>query len=112
MITRYELRIGNLVHPDNTNDVVRIIPEDFKNTEHLNPIPLTEDWLIRFGFTKDYYLKTRVIYIWGRLKFEIVTDKTSIFLDDELFCHIDSNVHTLQNWWFANLGEELTLKEE
>ena len=111
-----ELRIGNLVKQgqvgalDNlqawtfTDGVV--LPVDYKE---LTPIPLTEEWLVRFGFEKSAFN-------------ENVYSNKSIILDKRklgwLLCdnsidnlkHIE-HVHQLQNLYFALTGEELTLNE-
>jgi hypothetical protein len=75
----------------------------------LTPIPLTEEWLVRFGFEKSAFN-------------ENVYSNKSIILDKRklgwLLCdnsidnlkHIE-HVHQLQNLYFALTGEELTLNE-
>jgi hypothetical protein len=76
---------------------------------NLNPIPLTEEWLVRFGFEKSAFN-------------ENVYSNKSIILDKRklgwLLCdnsidnlkHIE-HVHQLQNLYFALTQEELTLNE-
>ena len=74
------------------------------------PIPLTEEWLLKFGFVSNpyqdiYYIKN------GDNSFVIDINKTRGKL--ELFWkHIDLKyVHQLQNLYFALTGEELTIKQ-
>ena len=67
-----------------------------------SPIPLTEEWLLRFGFEND-----PSDYQW------IFKDKFCIdyFQDEEGFWFLPSNriytVHQLQNLYHALYGEEL-----
>ena len=119
-----ELRIGNLIEyriQDDLDDrkdwweVSKIDATDLcileSNIDYdFRPIPLTEEWLLKFGFEKqhneddfDYWFKKG-------------------FCDDifwehsEGFCHNLNYggeikyVHQLQNLYFALTGEELVLK--
>jgi len=110
-----ELRIGNYVYPfDDINlvdekiifrDFVKVSVKDLSDTNHLYPIPITEEWLLKFGFKKHkawddsfYYLKSDV----------------DIFEYLSGFEHNDFHikyVHQLQNLYFALTGEELKFKE-
>lgn len=69
------------------------------------PIPLTEDWLERFGFRKSH-----------RGKFEHDNLPYDIYGGTGLYMHgvkpEIKHVHQLQNLYFALTGEELTLKTE
>lgn len=122
MINANELRIGNIIRDE--HGTVHIIDKyDFIeeltiygfNFEKCNPIPLTEEWLLKFGFeNKNEY-------------FDIVTysNEICISLKDEefsLYIRIDEDsyysfewtkinfVHQLQNLYFALTGKELELK--
>lgn len=125
-----ELRIGNLVSHDGiTREVTEIGTKEmregicgyvrFKNIgtwlEHnqknlVHPIPLTEKWLLRFGFKEfpiqsethpwsDWELDDFVIsmpyfsFVWGDTETEI------------------KYVHQLQNLYHALTGQELKIKE-
>ena len=122
MIQPQELRIGNYIFYKNEIFEVDAISKSHtyllkgknivKTTpECLNPIPLTEKILLKFGFEKqhneddfDYWFKKG-------------------FCDDILwehsegFCHSLNYggdikyVHQLQNLYFALTGEELTFKK-
>jgi len=116
-----ELRIGNLVWTKSTatsinqnNEVLTIVcMVRVEDCEEYIPIPLTENYLLRFGFklmNPDYWIKDEP-YI-------------RFYLDNnnELHCSIgdDENgflynkikfIHQLQNLYFALTGEELTLNE-
>jgi hypothetical protein len=116
-----ELRIGNLVSRlDLGNGSVRfetvlgigekvITTGSLKvvcNYEDLTPIPLTEEWLIEFGFKcKSYgYGKDE----WKQWKFNgySLNGFTCIMSGVEL-----KHVNQLQNLYFALTSEELTIKE-
>lgn len=73
------------------------------------PIPLTEDWLLKFGFV--FKLTGNEVYdqIWE-------FDQFKIWQHDEGFCHSFHHggdldyVHQIQTLYFALTGEELTIK--
>ena len=77
--------------------------------EDFEGIPLTEEWLIRFGFEKTSYFKD-----WGMRYFK---KGICIYLEDgefrfyyqtnRAFTSYDS-VHEIQNLYFSLTGEELT----
>lgn len=112
-----ELRLGNLVSNMNPrhNDSILTIESIGDNHEvnvfyrkyllsELEPIPLTEEWLFKFGFKPEYSH-------WWNGDFTI--DKSAI--GGYFLCDIDIHVaikyvHQLQNLYFALTGEELTLK--
>ncbi len=77
---------------------------------HIEPIPLTEEWLLKFGFKQkklDSYFDTTK---WSDGK-NIITVNTDLFVTMESTFHKRAEyVHTLQNLYFALTGEELTIK--
>lgn len=121
-----ELRIGNLVtvggfgigkimginleHPANGNCLVFKFTDgtyatvDFENAKQ---IPLTEEWLLKFGFEKD-----------NKWIFHIKLMKGYINING-VFCLFEYKenhqniiyVHQLQNLYFALTGNELELKK-
>jgi hypothetical protein len=123
MIQEHELRIGNLVLiPYNKSNKKEgfyqariekigefgsyIKPEDYE------PILLTEEWLLKFGFKKtewdnsnSYSLKTDeddysiVIYSNGNVEIE------------GIFIRKLDYIHELQNFYWGLKSKELTLKE-
>jgi len=118
-MTANELRIGNLV--DLGNRIAKVIEinhlacvvvdleetqdtiEDYDRTK---PIPLTEEWLLKFGFKRN----GKKLTFW---KIDLVEDEEGIFSFDESRIYIDVKyVHQLQNLYFALTGEELTFKSE
>lgn len=101
-----ELRIGNYVK-DPYSETIRLISVE-KDASMLRPIPLTEEWLERFGFydgrkriVNDSFLqlteKRRVSYTY---RIETGADISHAW-------HLE-HVHQLQNLYFALTGEELT----
>ena len=127
-----ELRIGNYVkdmdydyvtiagiHPESTNELTVCINDCdvgdrlFKDVEG---IPLTEEWLIKFGFKQGNSMN----FYWNKL----IRDNINISIDPDdgevWVCDIFDNesiilteikyVHQLQNLYFALTGKELTIK--
>ena len=86
--------------------------EDFGQfIKYIEPIPLTEEWLLKFGFENCgyYYNKNDIrIYFVHEREFEGFVFEYGMA---ESFCKIRF-VHNLQNLYFALTGEELTLNEK
>ena len=113
-----ELRINNLIAVKGF--CVKVSKETFKHIEdgkvlEAEPIPLTEEWLIKFGFEKsiDEYWTIDGSSLWWLLsKSKNVGIK---LMDNEVFGVMNrykiEYVHQLQNLYFALTGKELTIKE-
>jgi hypothetical protein len=105
-----ELRIGNFVEIDQyPNDRVIIQIENGTNIDqcgklNASPIPLTEEWLLKFGFISNPYQDR---YEKGTIHIECDKTKGETYLWIENMPHIKYN-HQLQNLYFALTGEELT----
>ena len=108
-----ELRIGNYILFGVINEPIKITGGiDEKNTtiQMAKPIPLTEEWLLKFGFVKDgdsdtYNLCTEEyneMCIEGYLQSEMNVMDINVTL---------KHVHQLQNLYFALTGKELTIKQ-
>lgn len=71
-------------------------------------IPLTEEWLLRFGFNNHGYENL----CWSLDKVTIygTEDTFGIRINDEIAVDF-YYVHQLQNFYFAITGEELTIKQ-
>jgi hypothetical protein len=81
------------------------------NLEEVKPIPLTEEWLFKFGFKFDGHCswwKNELI----ELTIDIGEDEYSVFNDNGDYITLKGikYVHQLQNLYFAIKGEELTIK--
>ena len=81
----------------------------------IKPIPLTEEWLLKFGWGADSDFDNTYINNVG-LKNEVMfydTDNKVFLIETERdtieLSHI-KHVHQLQNLYFALTGEELTIK--
>jgi hypothetical protein len=78
----------------------------------IEPIPLTEEWLVKFGFFEKYKSTSNR---WNIKWFEIhdIEDDNGYLEGRFMYdfrLHIQ-HVHNLQNLYFALTGEELTLKQ-
>jgi hypothetical protein len=100
-----ELRIGNYVYFED-----KLLKFDFEmgwNFDYIKPIPLTEEWLLKFGFEKD-----GIYYENAHLQLSKMTSKNGYDcyctdLDFSIFMTELKHVHQLQNLYFALTNEEL-----
>lgn len=71
--------------------------------EFVEPIPLTEEWLLKFGFKKRYkaFAKGDFTFI----------ENSGMAYKLSIVDNMPKYVHQLQNLYFALTGEELTLSE-
>lgn len=108
-----ELRIGNWVNPDKPYQIdANSFQNAFNSEFDQDGIPLTEEWLLKFGFsdtnTGGYEIKIEdsiCIRIFGN---DItILDKfwESVEIDIKL-----QYIHQLQNLYFALTNAELTIK--
>ena len=119
-----ELRIGNLIkytdYPNLKDDllgkVICVTGGDISfmsdcNVAYLEPIKLTEDLLIKFGFNKDGRVIKTYAMIGNEINFKILVNT-----ENEFYFYPSvaikwsvrlKYVHQLQNLYFALTGEEL-----
>jgi hypothetical protein len=106
-----ELRIGNYVNDrfdaevtvcDITHGGINLnYGYSTISIDELKPIPLTEEWLLRFGFDKPF--KTVGDFErWQKGEFRLLNGKLLPLSNVEI-----QHVHQLQNLYFALTGEEL-----
>lgn len=122
-----ELRIGSLLNYQTAEGEIlttiidwqylKWLSEDYGgfNLVH-SPIPLTEDWLLKLGFTEYHYSDD----IWGWVfnyfgyinEYQIRIHNSFIEYQENpiLLNKSIEYVHQLQNLYFALTGEELTIK--
>ena len=116
MIQANELRVGNLLNYQTAEGDVISLPTDFNaikwatedekgfNLVH-SPIPLTEEWLVKFGFDSLYISKNGFSFIFEKIGSDFICH-----IEDAIILEIQY-VHTLQNLCFSLTGQELTLKK-
>lgn len=119
-MTANELRIGNYVKREAQPFGFKIDAYSFPNIENpkhdYQPIALTEEWLIKFGFKEGIYERFK-IHLFKHDKTAYVKflflDPTSGENEYKTLCMWNKikYVHQLQNLYFALTGEELTLKQ-
>lgn len=120
--------VTGIIPPSPTEDkrwdgkwVIEINPPDIFNVtlDELEPIPITEEWLLKFGFEKKitqtsfinlvhFENKNCWIYlIKDGFEFELITGN-----ERHNLCKTYKYVHQLQNLYFALTGEELIFKQD
>ncbi len=75
-------------------------------SNNISPIPLTEEWLLRFGIEKMHdgnYWNKKLCIRKDRNEFYALYEQGRIYIQ---------HVHQLQNLYFALTGEELTYERE
>ena len=129
-----ELRLGSLFDYKQCIYAANVIRDNFVYGKNVNgfapgefpidkikPIPLTEEWLLRFGFEKDEYAKDfRLGKYWVENRYFDSYEKSMFLFGCYQFnkIYITSNVnvlkyvHELQNLYFALTGEELTIQKQ
>jgi hypothetical protein len=104
-----ELRIGNLIQEgkveqiDNSIDEVYYSGDGYYQSNYccnLNPIPLTEEWLLKFGFEKSskHIFKKDGFLISLDIVFEVFLGNIVVEI---------KYVHQLQNLFYCLSGKEL-----
>lgn len=93
-----ELRVGNLVTKNDEIFVVDFIT--IQMAHNYNPIPLTEEWLFRAGYTENDLSQGKIIY--GAKGGFIITALSN----KEIFF-----VHKLQNLHYELKDAELIIKQ-
>jgi len=125
-----ELRIGNLLMELTSDDVFEVSDRFFAmlnvNLECSMPIPLTEEWLLKFGFEKNDNFWYDLIYFTDCditsedmcISYNLYSGRFSVIdadcLNEDLKYPVYltkriKHVHQLQNIYFVLTGEELTL---
>ena len=118
-----ELRVNNLVLTGGNEQYVVSIDIDDPQDPRINdcqeiayqPIPLTEEWLVRFGYsdTNDEMYNVNIWMLGDDIHVSPVVSSTGIhglLIYGYLKYFEDVYVHQLQNLYFALTGEELTTK--
>jgi len=106
MINPAELRFGNWINEQGLELQVGLIQNNlFENSD---PIPLTEEWLLKFGFDFEieYYVSV-LSYDFGEIKIYPYSNHF-MFIEGCLQEEI-KHVHKLQNLYFALTNFELNI---
>jgi hypothetical protein len=114
-----ELRIGNWVFSEETESNFVIDEHSFSAicVEHIDaikPIPLTEEWLKRFGFEikKGAWGTSAEIRI-GRVRYVLYQNRNVWSINPTDGFRVDFKyIHTVQNHYFALTGQELNQNKE
>ena len=120
-----ELRIGNIVNPlcpaivkslssiENECCCKKIAEESvlingiILSLNDIEPIPLTEEWLLHFRF--KYYRSWNYWQIKGQHRLKVHSSNIGFYFRERFHFEIQ-HVHQLQNLYFALTGEELIIK--
>ena len=100
-----ELRIGNYVN-DSIGLITIGLNGNIKFADAYHPIPLTEEWLLKFGFVGNYKTYYSNINLICELHFDEFNNQFDCVLDRYSITTIQY-VHELQNLYFALTNEEL-----
>lgn len=124
MIDPKELRIGNLVNyymgaPMSENILTKVEWKDLKNIDsgdkNYEPIPLTLEWLERFGFYQICHNSDWAFINLNPGQLQITTNGRSVcYSKRRQSVNIGaqcSAVHALQNLYHTLTGEELEMEE-
>jgi len=110
-MTAAELRIGNWyknMSNDNPFNQIKYGHEIDYVAIYCEPIPLTEEWLLKFGFEKSGINHIK----WTKWKMFLVEDEKGIYSFDLGRIYNDIlTIHQLQNLYFALTNEELKISE-
>ena len=112
-----ELRIGNYVdikHDEYECESFQFNFESGWNMEFVHPIPLTEEWLLKFNLNKPtnkhpYHFKKSMVEF---LHSEYQNKLKCFYNNAPMFSFPCKYVHELQNLYFAITGEELIIKSK
>lgn len=125
-----ELRIGNFVEFENEvfrmhtiTELYPILDTDLFGAyvvewDKLSPIPLTEEWLVDFGFIDKYKSCNKDWSIYGfTINQQSDEDDDGNKIPQEQIFYYQYQygikyVHQLQNLYFALIGKELIIKQE
>lgn len=124
-----DLRIENLVNDEETTHTVVGIDQwhvysywqKDKEKEMLyktpmnqiKPIPLTEEWLLKFGFVEEKIIRNRKIFRLEEKHFRVEITAFGYvvyYTIDKFLIYYGEHIHQLQNLYFALTSEELQIK--
>jgi hypothetical protein len=112
-----ELRIGNYFSTGQNDNIAKVTPNiiealcESENRSWINPIPLTEEWLLKFGFQE---ICEKGSFEINRESFSLTYSEGKMWFCFGQFAEQSNtvpckHVHQLQNLYFALTGEELEI---
>lgn len=108
-MTATELRLDNLIF-NHKGEVVKFDGDFYHWIDGgYNPIPLTEEWLLKFGFEKV----APQTYLFDTWYVDVVNGDISFYLDGDAcvsYVYLE-HVHQLQNLFYSLTGQELNTKK-
>lgn len=123
-----EHRLGNLIYSPIQKEIVTLVAieqgnrpitlgkmgtSSFSSFDCLERIPLTEEWLLKFGFVFGIKLQD---FTKGKYQFVEREILKGYFSENKVFYFLNNtkikSVHQLQNLYFALTGEELEILRE
>lgn len=115
MIKANELRIGNYYYNQsghlNQTTTISKYKDLGVNHDLIDPVPLTEEWLFKFGFERE---GGKAYWVLPYIKIHSVPtidgDEILMMPNNRYACQI-KHVHQLQNLYFALTNEELKIKD-
>lgn len=120
MTQAHEHRIGNLILSNTIIDTVNIDTLDYllnyTNSDAVQPIPITEEWLLKFGFEVVRPLTFAIKIPKGENKLELIEhpNEYTVIIHGEfgmVRLPMIKYIHDLQNLFFALTHKELELKQ-
>ena len=114
MIQANELRIGNLIKHVSKKDEyletdVQRLANVSRNPIPYKPIPLSEEWLLKFGFKYD---KPHDLFSKYGFDIQLLDDGIEFYIGEYgSYFTLLNYVHQLQNLYFALTQTELELKQ-
>lgn len=112
MIKANELRLGNICMMPSSNKVTFITAMDISDIQlgykNRIPIPLTEDWLVKFGFERESRRYSPTKFFYQKYPITFYTGDKYIKLNGNYEYNI-LYVHQLQNLYHAIIGSELII---
>lgn len=108
-----DLRIGNFVYlfyDENEQSILKFEFDSGWNFDYIKPIPLTEEWLVKFGFETD-----KIEWWNGNMTIGIFKDGLFFCPSGEITLRIGKEikyVHQLQNLYYSIFGEDIELSKE
>lgn len=129
-LTPYDLRLGNMLtfqdkiftvaglsNPQQVRLYDGMGADQWEFIDTLNPIPLTEEWLLKLGFKKDTEFMGKVLELDCGVSFGISDDNLLYYFGNLECFWVDilaeaKYLHQLQNIVFSLTGTELIIETQ